>query len=271
MPENIYQSTAHGQQRSKPATKRGERLVSKKDIAKVFDGNTKCCESGHCLSLWMDDMEREEAEAIVATERGAYAAMGETARRVHYMKWLKQIRVPQYTTSINGKKVLTGEELHITQLMLCIPGYDANASGCLLAAPSGYKIDRQRLTVHTTRPLCQKAFCMITGVGLRSLQTYTALVEQGIEPNSLAGRRQGDAMAKTEMARAWLNHYANLHDSLPNKSQRGVTEVGRHDWVGICLCGLDHLLKRFLLLEHAGSPGCDEETGCVLPVLQLHD
>jgi hypothetical protein len=73
--------------------------------------------------------------------------------------------------------------------------------------------------------LCQKAFSIITGIGLRALQTYVAEVKRGVEPNSRAGRREGWEMTKTELARAWLSHYADLHDSMPHKSIRGVTEV----------------------------------------------
>lgn len=67
---------------------------------------------------------------------------------------------------------------------------------------------------------------MITGLSVRCLHTYIANVERGIEPNALAGRPLGQERVKTEMARAWLTHYADLHDSSPNRSQRGVTEVG---------------------------------------------
>jgi hypothetical protein len=89
----------------------------------------------------------------------------------------------------------------------------------------GYKVDPERLTVHTQRRLCQKAFCMITGLGLRTLQTYIALVQRGVAPNAVVGRKRGEGMVKTEMARAWLTHYADLHDSSPYRSHRGVTEV----------------------------------------------
>ena len=66
---------------------------------------------------------------------------------------------------------------------------------------------------------------MITGLGLRTLQNYISWVEHGIEPNFLVGRKAGLKRVKTEQARAWLQHYADLHDSSPYRSQKTVTEV----------------------------------------------
>lgn len=66
---------------------------------------------------------------------------------------------------------------------------------------------------------------MITGLGLRSLQTYISLVEHGVEPSYSVGRKEGVKRVKTEQARAWLHHYASLHDSSPYRSQKKVTEV----------------------------------------------
>lgn len=72
---------------------------------------------------------------------------------------------------------------------------------------------------------------MITGVSLRSLQSYIALVEHGVEPNAIVGRKRGEEKVKTQLARVWLHHYADLHDSSPYRSQRNVTEVC---YVSIC-------------------------------------
>lgn len=73
--------------------------------------------------------------------------------------------------------------------------------------------------------LCQKAFCMITGLLPRCLTTYKAYVEQGIEPNQVCGRKEGTLATRTEMAREWLLHYAALHDRMPNAATDGVAEV----------------------------------------------
>jgi hypothetical protein len=66
---------------------------------------------------------------------------------------------------------------------------------------------------------------MITGLSVRSLQNYIALVQQGVEPSAIVGRKRGDERMKTQYARVWLTHYADLHDSSPHRSQRGITEV----------------------------------------------
>ena len=58
----------------------------------------------------MRDLGPKVAEAVVATERNAYAEMDETARRVHYMTWLKHLKVTQYATTAGNNKVLKGEE-----------------------------------------------------------------------------------------------------------------------------------------------------------------
>lgn len=49
----------------------------------------------------------------MVTERNAYAQMGETARRIHYMAWLRHLRVPQYATTTGNKKVLKGEKANV--------------------------------------------------------------------------------------------------------------------------------------------------------------
>jgi hypothetical protein len=116
--EALYQTTTHGKPRPTATTKRSAELVTEGAIDLLLESEPICCSTGKCLKLWMADLDAEKVRAIITTERGAYASMGETARRVHYMTWLKQLRVPQYATSPSGKKVLTGEELPMLLLML---------------------------------------------------------------------------------------------------------------------------------------------------------
>jgi hypothetical protein len=112
--EDLYQSTFHvtGRPTGEIRLKRGKLLVTPKDINAVLSPFSTCCSSKECIQKWQEDLTPEVARAIVTTERNAYAEMGETARRVHYMTWLSHLRVPQYVTMTGGKNVLQGEHTY---------------------------------------------------------------------------------------------------------------------------------------------------------------
>lgn len=74
-------------------------------------------------------------------------------------------------------------------------------------------------------PLCQKAYALITGISLRSLQRYSRMVKMDSACGQ-KGRRLGHVNTKTEAARAWFQHYVSVcSDRMPNASIKGQTEV----------------------------------------------
>lgn len=66
---------------------------------------------------------------------------------------------------------------------------------------------------------------MITGVSLRTLQSYISRVKRGEEGFAAVGRPSGWEGIKSELARCFLNHYASCHDKMPNATVDGIPEV----------------------------------------------
>jgi hypothetical protein len=106
----VYQSTTHGKPNVEVTHARAKQLITPEDIEKVLSGHATCCDTGNCIQLWRRDLGDDIARAVVTTERNAFAQMGETARRVHYMTWLQHLRVPQYSTTSGNKKLLRGKD-----------------------------------------------------------------------------------------------------------------------------------------------------------------
>jgi hypothetical protein len=105
--EELYKTRIVGPRHKTVQGKRAAKLVLDASIQKVID-NPVCCSSGQCLKKWIEDHGDEVAKAVIATERGAYAAMSETARRVGCMKMLQALRVPVMETTPDGQKIVTG-------------------------------------------------------------------------------------------------------------------------------------------------------------------
>ena len=91
-------------------------------------------------------------------------------------------------------------------------------------------------------PLCQQAYCMITGVALRTLQRYIMQAVNGVGPAD-RGRRAFSESAKTSGARVWFQAYVNVHDRMPNASRNGMTEVS----IGGSVTALMSLLYSLLI------------------------
>lgn len=89
---------------------------------------------------------------------------------------------------------------------------------------AGYSMDSFKIKADV--PLCQKAFTMITGLSIRSLQRHIRFAKLDLKPRPV-GRKRGMELSKTEAARAWLRHYASVQDQMPNSSIKGRTEVRR--------------------------------------------
>lgn len=92
---------------------------------------------------------------------------------------------------------------------------------------SGHKKEYYAYTIATKDvKLCDKAFCMVTGIAERTLYSWKARIKAHEQPCQV-GRKLGHVAAKTEAARAFLAHYASLHDYSPNETTKknGMTIV----------------------------------------------
>lgn len=109
--ENVYQTFTLGIPKFDVKGKRAKRLITAKDLKdSVLSNKAKCCRSQNCISKWKEDLPKDKVEAIIVTERNAYAKMSEPVRKLHYMTMLKQLLVPVYATVSSTEKVLTGEK-----------------------------------------------------------------------------------------------------------------------------------------------------------------
>lgn len=93
-------------------SQRGKRMVTPASIQQVLQPGASCCKSGNCISLWKDAL-GDSAEAVVTTERKAYAAMTETDRRTHFMTMLKTHKEAVIEVSAEKGPVLKGETRHL--------------------------------------------------------------------------------------------------------------------------------------------------------------
>ena len=76
---------------------------------------------------------------------------------------------------------------------------------------------------------------MITGLSPRCLQRYIAHVKASRRP-SVVGKKLGQRSAKSEAVRAFLDHYASMHDYSPNETNKSnnMTIVSRKGLLALC-------------------------------------
>ena len=75
----------------------------------------------------------------------------------------------------------------------------------LLSSLTGYEGQKFAFTVESDVPLCEKAYCEIEGLSLRSFQRWKRMVKLGEIP-AICGRRPGVRGTKVEAARAFLTY-----------------------------------------------------------------
>ena len=75
--------------------------------------------------------------------------------------------------------------------------------------------------------LCNKAYCLTTGLPLKTYSNYRRAVRKGLVGQPLRGRPVGTKSSAHLGAKTWLAHYAAQHDRVPNQTFKNQPVVGK--------------------------------------------